>query len=101
MKRRETAVLAIVACGGGLLAGRLWTPAPAVAADGAGGREPALVGFQFVPARRQGEPDLLLRAWDDGDFEYLPVSRDGRDEDPVRWLWTDTSWRLISQYTAP
>ena len=57
-----------------------------------------MVGFEFVPAQRQGQQDLLMRAWDDGDFEYIPVSRAGRDDDPVRWLWTDANWRLISYY---
>ncbi len=101
MRRREAIALVLVAMAAGFAAGRLSLPQLATAAGGeagGGGAERTMVGFQLVPASGPRQRDLLIRGWDTGDIDYIDVSRQGRDEDPVRYLWTDSHWRFVSQY---
>jgi len=100
MNRRHTLALALITAAAGFSLGRISAPAPAHAAPaeapGAGVR--TMVGFQLVPADGVRTKDLLIRGWDTGDIDYVDVSRLPRDEEPVRYLWTESSWRFISQY---
>ena len=109
MNRRQTAALVVIAAAGAFAAGRATIPAPAHAAMSAAmaGTAPGTaaqrttVSFQFVPAGGPRQSDLLIRGWDTGDIDYIDVSRLPRDEDPVRYLWTESGWRFVSQYPPP
>lgn len=106
MNRRQTTVLVLLAAAGAFVLGRATTPglaqaespAPAEAAQGGQGGVRTMVHFQFVPADGVRTKDLLIRGWDTGDIDYIDVSRMPRDEDPVRYLWTESTWRFVSQY---
>lgn len=105
MNRRHTLALALITAAAGFALGRLTLPAVAMASPaesaGSAGSIRTMVGFQFVPADGGRTKDLLIRGWDTGDIDYVDVSRLPRDEDPVRYLWTESSWRFISQYGPP
>jgi hypothetical protein len=105
MNRRHTLALALITAAAGFALGRITLPATAMASPAEGAGAPAgirtMVGFQFVPAAGERTKDLLIRGWDTGDIDYVDVSRQPRDEDPVRYLWTETAWRFISQYSPP
>lgn len=110
MNRRHTTALLLIAAAAAFVLGRATTPdhargetpAPRQAAKGPGQAGlRTMVHFQFVPAGGERTKDLLIRGWDTGDIDYLDVSRMPRDEDPVRYLWTESTWLFVSQYPPP
>ena len=109
MNRRHTLALVLIAAAAAFVLGRATTPglaqaespAPAEAAQAQGAGLRTMVHFQFVPADGVRTKDLLIRGWDTGDIDYIDVSRMPRDEDPVRYLWTESTWMFVSQYPPP